>query len=132
MQKLCNDCDCSPARKNFLLVGVVPMTFIECFNAVCINLPHSGKSFFDENFDVVCREMEIINGIKLHAIISFDSVLTSCSLFACFAVTKSREESKNSNKDIFKCFEQRSLEHFSFFSVIPSLKTFKCHFYSFS
>lgn len=64
--------------------------------------------------------MEIINGIKFHAIISFDFF----SHFLLASLTKASEEGANANKDISSA-SRKSLLSFA-------LKTFKSHFYSFS
>lgn len=100
-------------RKTSTLVGVVSMTFIECFNTLCVH------QNLVPLFNIKCcqllllfREMEIINGIKFHAIISFD--FSSHFLFACFVIislrAETREEAEQSYKEISSALRKRPLD----------------------
>lgn len=75
------------------------------------------------------REMEIINGIKFHAIISFDFFSHFCFMFVSSTKRGKREEAESSNKDILKCASQMPLERLFLLFFFEHLKS---QFYSFS
>lgn len=77
-------------RKTSPFVGVVLMTFIECFNTSCASMSPSPFQYQFCQLLRLFREMEIINGIKFHAIISFD--FPSHFLFACFVLNSLNKE----------------------------------------
>lgn len=143
-------------RRNFCIVGVVLwllLNVLMCF--VCINLSSSDPSnrvnsqfgsIFEEtsqiSFDKLCRsfrEMEIINGIKFHAIISFDS-FSHFSLCVFPAPLRNLRQLRGSEQWIPTKKKSQVLfkkdpwtDSFVVLSWVSFLfKTFKCHFYSFS